>query len=137
MALTLERIDHIHLYVADRTATTKWNADVLGLHPVVELEFWAPNGGPLTISNPSGTIQLAIFERPAERCRSTIAFGSGAVEFLAWRARLTKMLERSIKVEDHQVSWTMYFNDPDGNPFEITTHEYNPLILSNGNFGAR
>jgi catechol-2,3-dioxygenase len=27
-------------------------------------------------------------------------------------------------VVDHDKSWSIYFNDPYGNPFEITTYDY-------------
>ena len=29
-----------------------------------------------------------------------------------------------MEVEDHAVSWSLYFTDPDGNPFEITSYDY-------------
>jgi sugar lactone lactonase YvrE len=31
------------------------------------------------------------------------------------------------RLEDHQVSWSLYFSDPDGNPYEITSYEYGEL----------
>ncbi len=127
MPPTLERVDHIHVFVSDRTASEQWYASVMGFTRVNSLEFWAPDGGPLTIGNRSGTIHLALFERPAEKCRSTIALGADAAQFLAWRAHLTKVLARSIEPVDHQVSWSLYFTDPDGNPFEITTYEHATL----------
>lgn len=124
MAPTLEHIDHIHVFVADRPASEKWYAKVLGLTQAAELSFWSADGGPLTIANASGTIHLALFERPAQKCRSTIALRATAAELLAWRTHLASALGRSIEVVDHQVSWSLYFNDPDGNPFEITSYEY-------------
>jgi len=72
MAPTLERVDHVHVFVSDRMASEQWYAKVMGLRRVKELEFWAADGGPLTIANPSGTIHLALFERPADRCRSPL-----------------------------------------------------------------
>lgn len=123
MPPTLERVDHIHVFVSDRAASEQWYASVMGFTRVNSLEFWA-DGGPLTIGNRSGTIHLALFERPAEKCRSTIALAADAAQFLAWRAHLTKVLARSIEPVDHRVSWSLYFSDPDGNPFEITSYEY-------------
>lgn len=29
-----------------------------------------------------------------------------------------------MKPVDHEVSWSIYFKDPDGNPFEDTTYDY-------------
>ena len=94
---------------------------------VPELERWAHDGGPLTIGNESGTVHLALFERPAEKSRSTIAFAVGARDLLEWRAHLQSALGHPIETEDHEVSWSLYFADPDGNPFEITSYEYAPL----------
>jgi len=127
MTPTLERFDHIHIFVSDRAAAEQWYARVMGFTRVDALEFWAPDGGPLTISNRSGAIHLALFERPAETCRSTVALAADATQFVAWRAHLTQVLARIIEPEDHQVSWSLYFTDPDGNPFEITSYDYAAL----------
>ena len=89
-----------------------------------------PGGGPLTVGNASGSIHLALFERPAEKCRFTIALGASAAELLAWQAHLTCVLGRPVAAVDHQLSWSLYFDDPDGNPFEITSHEYATLAVS-------
>ena len=92
MAPVLDRIDHVHLYVADREASERWYESVLGFTRIPELVFWSPEGGPLTIGNPSGSVHIALFERPAEKCRSTVAFGASATEFLAWITHLQKVL---------------------------------------------
>jgi catechol-2,3-dioxygenase len=127
MPPTLERVDHVHVFVSDRMASEQWYAKVMGLRRVKELEFWAADGGPLTIANPSGTIHLALFERPADRCRSTIALAADAASFGEWRAHLSESLARPIDPVDHQLSWSLYFSDPDGNPFEITSYDYAAL----------
>jgi catechol-2,3-dioxygenase len=137
MAPTLERVDHIHVFVSDRAASEQWYAKVMGFRRVKDLEFWATDGGPLTIANPSGTIHLALFERPAERCRSTIALAADATQFAAWRAHLSELLARSIEPVDHQLSWSLYFTDPDGNPFEITSYDYAALASKLTEQGAR
>jgi catechol-2,3-dioxygenase len=127
MVPALERVDHIHVFVADRAASEEWYARVMGLGRVTELEFWAQDGGPLTIGNVSGTIHLALFERPAQKCRSTIALSVTAQGFLAWRAHLGEVLGRAVEAVDHEVSWSLYFSDLDGNPYEITSYEYAAL----------
>ena len=123
----LERIDHIHVFVSDRAAAERWYREVLGLCRVPELEFWARDGGPLTVQDPSGSVHLALFERPPQPCRSTIALAASAPEFIAWQAHLSKMLEQPLQAVDHQVSWSLYFTDPDGNPWEITSYAYDAL----------
>jgi catechol-2,3-dioxygenase len=120
----LDRVDHLHVFVADRAAAERWYTQVLGLQRVPELVFWASDGGPLTLGNAAGTIHIALFERPATACRSTIALGTTAACFLAWREHLAGVFGRAIEAVDHTVSWSMYFSDPDGNPYEVTTYDH-------------
>ena len=123
MIPAFDRIDHIHLYATNRDKAEQWYADVLGLGRVPELESWA-DGGPLTLSNSSGTVHIALFEAPAQPCRSVIALSVGAEEFIAWRQHLVDKLGRPVEAEDHRLSWSLYFADPDGNPWEITTYQH-------------
>jgi catechol-2,3-dioxygenase len=44
-------------------------------------------------------------------------------DFLAWRTHLREMLGKVEEV-DHAGSWSLYFTDVDGNPFEITSYDY-------------
>ena len=131
----LDRVDHVHVHVADRAAALPWYASVLGLAPIPELAFWAADGGPLTVANRSGTIHLALFDGGTGKCRSTIAFGAGAAEFLAWRTHLEAVLGQPVAAVDHRVSWSMYFADPDANPFEITSDQYAALAPQLGTAG--
>lgn len=119
----LEAFDHVHIYVADREAAEAWYSRVLGFTRTRELEFWATDGGPLTIQNRNGSIHLALFERPAQPCRSTIALRVSAAYYVAWRSHLLDALPGQVSEEDHQASFSLYFSDPDGNPYEITTYE--------------
>jgi catechol-2,3-dioxygenase len=128
MAPELERVDHLHVFVADRPAAERWYARVLGLKRVPSLERWAAEGGPLTLANPSDTIHIALFERPAAaKCRSTIALGTSAEGLLAWQRHLAVELGKAPERVDHELSWSIYFEDPDANPYEITTYEYDAL----------
>ena len=128
MTPELERVDHLHVFVADRPAAERWYARVLGLKRVPSLERWAVDGGPLTIGNPSDTIHIALFERPAAaKSRSTIALATSAQGLLAWQRQLAAELGKEPARVDHEVSWSIYFEDPDGNPYEITTYEYDAL----------
>ncbi|HEX6704954.1 MAG TPA: VOC family protein [Albitalea sp.] len=121
MAPQIERIDHIHLYVADRGAAQRWYDEVLGFRVVPELAHWAEGGGPLTLADASGGVHLALFERPPKANRATIAFGVANAQFAAWQAHLREHGMAAEK-EDHGVAWSLYFSDPDGNPYEITTY---------------
>lgn len=115
-------IDHIHLSVGDRALAEKWYKDVLGFTRIVSLERWAVDGGPLTIASASGNIHLALFEN-AEVQSTIVAFNVGAAEFFEWMAHLDRK-GIFVKEVDHDLSWSIYFKDLDGNPFEITTYEY-------------
>lgn len=133
MIPALDRIDHIHVYVSDRAAAERWYARVLGFGRLPELAFWAAGGGPLTVANGAGTVHLALFERPREKCRSTIAFAASAEQFAAWHRHLAAELGAPPALEDHQITWSLYFSDPDGNPFEITCYDCAALA---GELGA-
>jgi catechol-2,3-dioxygenase len=120
----IEAFDHIHVFVADWAAAEQWYRRVLGFTRSAELEFWAPNGGPLTLQNASGTVHLALFQRPREKNRATIALRASAEQFGQWLRHLRGELKGDITLEDHDVSLSLYFRDPDGNPYEITSYEH-------------
>ena len=124
-APALSRVDHLHVFVSDRAAALRWYADVLGLQPVAALAVWAEGGGPLTLANADDSIRLALFEAPPiARNRSTIAFGVDATSLMAWREHLADALGRRPDLVDHGLAFSLYFSDPEGNPFEITTYEH-------------
>jgi catechol-2,3-dioxygenase len=123
MIPVFDRIDHIHVYASNRNKSEQWYAEMMGFTRVAALESWAADG-PLTLQNSSGTVHIALFEAPAQPCRSVIALSVGAAEFVAWRAHLVDKLERPVEPEDHQLAWSLYFADPDGNPWEITSYQH-------------
>ena len=123
----LQAFDHVHVFVTNRANAEEWYSKVLGLYRTKELEFWAIDGGPLTIQSRSGTIHIALFERTAQTCRSTIALRVGAAEYVAWKAYLERLLPGQVSEEDHVASRSLYFGDPDGNPYELTTYEVKAL----------
>ena len=127
MAPNLTGIDHVHVFVSDRVAAEDWYGRALGFKRVPHLASWAAGDGPLTLANESGNTHLALFEKPRKECRSTIALGCSSAEFLAWRVHLQSVLGRELEAVDHEHSWSLYFEDPDANPFEITSYEYNEL----------
>ena len=124
----LQNIDHIHVFVPDRQEALGWYNTILGFKPVKRLMFWAETG-PLTIGNDEGTIHIALFKGVPKSNRSVIAFNATGEEFIDWHKRINNVLSKVIEVDDHSVSFSIYFEDPYGNPYEITSYEY--VILSN------
>jgi catechol-2,3-dioxygenase len=124
MTPALLGFDHVHIYVQNRSAAERWYASVLGLERSKELEFWATGGGPLTLQDKTGSVHLALFEQPHQKTRSTVALRVSGREYLAWRAHLRTVPNLAVTEEDHEVSVSLYFDDPDGNPYEITSYEY-------------
>ena len=123
MPPSLLGIDHVHVYVADRQAAEKWYTDVLGFKRVAEFDVWATKTGPLTISDPSDKVHLALFERENEPPSTAIAFGATGEGFLAWKTHLERHGIR-LRIADHDLAFSLYFNDPDENLHEITTYEH-------------
>lgn len=120
----LDAIDHLHLHVSHRDAAEAWYARVLGLRRVPELAHWAQDGGPLTLADRGHTLHLALFERPGRTTgQGSVALRVSAEGFAAWQAHLARELGDAPAPVDHGESVSIYFHDPDGNPFEITHYE--------------
>ncbi len=119
-------IDHVHVYVPSRQDAAAWFKRALGFETVEKYAFWAKEeGGPLTISDPGHRVHLALF-RSADKRPVSLAFGTTAAEYKAWRGHL-QALDIAITQSDHQLCWSLYFNDPFGNAFEITTYEVDAM----------
>ncbi len=121
----LQGIDHIHVYVSNREEAEKWYEEVLGFRRISALERWADEEqGPLTLEDAGGSIHVALFERSPQPNRATIALKTSGEGLFAWKTHLSNALETKIEIVDHELSWSIYFSDPYGNPYEITTYEY-------------
>jgi catechol 2,3-dioxygenase len=125
--MQLDGIDHVALAVRDVEQSANWYAEVLGFERQYE-EMW--DGIPTFIAN--GNTAIALFplrnnDSPsASRTRRTgmlhLAFRANWENFLGAQQELKK---RGIKFEfqDHEISHSIYFRDPDGIELEITTYE--------------
>jgi hypothetical protein len=98
-----------------------------GLSALRSRRFLAPGDGPLTIQNCEGTVHLALFEGTPEKRPSTIAFGVVADAFMKWQPHLGDVLGMQLQAVDNTVSWSLYFTNPDGNRFEITSYAYQTI----------
>jgi catechol 2,3-dioxygenase-like lactoylglutathione lyase family enzyme len=125
--MQLEGIDHVALAVRNIEQSAKWYMEVLGFERLHE-GMW--NGVPTFIGK--GNTGLALFPARSD-AKSTssshrelrmlhLAFRANRGDFLAAQRELE---ERGIKFEfqDHEISHSIYFRDPDGHQLEITTYE--------------
>jgi catechol 2,3-dioxygenase-like lactoylglutathione lyase family enzyme len=134
--MQLEGIDHIAITVRDVERSAKWYIDILGFEQRNQ-GMW--NGIPTFIGK--GTTAVALFparddsksraraknDPPIGRSRPVarmlhLAFRADRENFLAAQEELKR---RGIKFEfeDHEISHSIYFRDPDDHELEITTYE--------------
>ena len=123
MTPTLKGIDHVHVSVANWDDAEKWYEEMLGFKRVDEFMVWAVKNGPLTLENPDGNVHLALFEREDHPDTSAIAFGASGEEFIAWQAHLEDH-GLKLRITDHDLAYSLYFNDPWSNMHEITTYDH-------------
>ena len=122
--MELEGIDHVALSVRDVERAAKWYIDVLGFERQ-HADVW----GDVPTFIGKGTTALALFPirkgnsgPPAAIRMLHLAFRADRRNFLAAQDELKR---RGIEFEfqDHQISHSIYFYDPDGHELEITTYE--------------
>jgi catechol 2,3-dioxygenase-like lactoylglutathione lyase family enzyme len=123
--MKLEGIDHVAMGVRDIERSVKWYTEVLGFERLHE-GMW--DGVPTFIGK--GNTGLALFPASHQPELSShreirmlhLAFRANRENFLTAQRELEK---RGIKFEfqDHEISHSIYFRDPDGHQLEITTYE--------------
>ncbi|MFK7916172.1 MAG: VOC family protein [Pseudomonadales bacterium] len=123
---TLSGIDHVHIYVSDREQAARWFKKVLGFEVIAALESWATDGGPLTIGAAQSPIHLALFEKDEPTPASVVAFGASGEQFLEWQLHLAQQ-GLAVRCADHDLAWSLYFQDPWENLYEITTYDYDQV----------
>lgn len=130
-------VDHVELFVTDWDVAAAWYERVLGFTPDPSFEDWWESGtGPLVLSI-DDTTKLALFEREtATRGEAVsphrVAFQTDAEGFLSFVDRLEtlELTDRDDEpvtpadVVDHDLSYSLYFTDCDGNWLELTTNDH-------------
>jgi catechol 2,3-dioxygenase-like lactoylglutathione lyase family enzyme len=133
----VQQIDHVEVFVPDRYEAAKWYEKVFGLTILEDFEFWATEGGPLMISSDGGSTKIALFEGNPPNAggkfsAKRVAFRVDGLGYLTFLDRLDTIhinndvgarLTRDAAV-DHGAAWSIYFTDPYGNRYEITTYDY-------------
>jgi len=121
--MKLEQIDHVALRCASPETTMAWYIDTLGFERVFA-EYWS--GVPIFLR--LGQTFIALFprrgdDRTEENAISHLAFR--APSYADFEAAQTELQARGISFEfqDHEVSHSIYFRDPDGFQLEITTYD--------------
>jgi catechol 2,3-dioxygenase-like lactoylglutathione lyase family enzyme len=128
----VDGLDHVHVYVRDRAEAARWYGSVLGFRRDARFGSWARElGGPLTLTAGDGLTHLALFEDSKRAGKATtIALRVAGAAFLAFRKRAAQLplFDKRRRpspphLQDHALSLSLYFNDRDGNPIELTTYE--------------
>ena len=122
----LQNIDHVHVFVEYRREALIWYYNILGLKPLEEL-INLPQSGPLIISNEERNIDLAIFKGKPQDNHSVIAFKVTGDDFINYHNKINDSMSEELDVVDHSSQFSIYFEDPYGNPYEITSYDYDML----------
>ena len=139
--MQVTRIDHVHLEVSDRDSAADWYEMVLGLKRHPELASWTEDPmGPLIMQGGDGFPTLSLFKRDFKEVSrdSTIAFRVDGKSFLNFLDEIKSLKLKTTAgglltrkdVVDHDLSWSLYFLDPDKNRIEITTYDYETVKTS-------
>jgi len=125
-------IDHVELSVPDRYEAADWYKVALGLEIVEEFEHWADlSAYPLMISSDGGDTMLALFKRSLSDQTGgfqRVAFETSGPNFLQFRERLENISNidatKARNVTDFGSAYSVFFSDPYGHSFEVTTYDY-------------
>ncbi|HEX4570035.1 MAG TPA: VOC family protein [Dongiaceae bacterium] len=144
------RLDHVHVHVRDRKAAVAWYRRVLGLAKAYDYTAAGDARGPVVLTAADGATHLALFEVPEAAIgraedRRTVAFSVDGRAFLDFRRRLSRLKlagrdgqpVTAAATVDHGNSFSIYFVDPDSNPYEITTYDHKAVKRAVGAKEAR
>jgi len=121
-------LDHVAILVSEVSQSVAFYADVFGL----EDPFPGRWGGvPVMMLQPDSRTGVAIFPAKSDGPGLT-GRPAGVVDHFAFRTGregYAQFLERLVRLgieheeQDHEISRSVYFKDPDGHTLEVTTYE--------------
>ena len=122
--IEIEGIDHVALAVRDMEQSARWYIEVLGFE-----HRWPGMWEGVPIFVGKGTTALALFP-----LRGSGDVGRAGIRMLHLAFRTSRggfvaaqqeLQHRGVTFtfEDHEISQSIYFRDPDGHELEITTYE--------------
>lgn len=123
-SMRLEQIDHVALRCSSPEATKVWYVRTLGFEHVFPGQW---SGVPIFLR--LGSTFIALFPKKTaepyspQSAVSHLAFRAATYEdFLAAQHTL-RAREVAFESQDHEISQSIYFSDPDGFQLEITTYD--------------
>ena len=131
--IEISALDHVHIYVADPDAAADWYGRVLGLQ--VLPSSIRLHGGKY-MATPRGQYCATIFPgKPPSDGDHTTAFRVPGRVFMAFGDALphadvagrSGLPLQAIEAADHDLAFSYYFQDPDGNHLELTTYDHEPV----------
>jgi catechol 2,3-dioxygenase-like lactoylglutathione lyase family enzyme len=123
----LHALDHVALSVRDVNESARWYGEVLGFKRQHD-GLW--NGVPVFVG--TGELAIALFPIRGDSAGESSAPGRTRILHFAMRtdrqnfmAAQAALKDRGLEFEfqDHEISHSIYFRDPDNHEIEITTYE--------------
>src|SRR5436190_21404617 len=124
---SIKRIDHVALTVRDVSRSVAWYHDLLGLERRHE-DVW----GDCPAMMFAGDTALALFpargpiiDAPDRRATASMRHLAFQVDRENFQEAQKSLRSRGVEFtfEDHSISQSIYFQDPDGYELELTTYE--------------
>ena len=123
----IDALDHVALSVRDAEGSAQWYADLLGFKRQHE-GMW--DGVPIFVGNGDAAIALfPVRDKAGSRSHDRAAVRTLHFAFRADRENFLRaqdeLKKRAIAFDfqNHEISHSIYFRDPDGHQIEITTYE--------------
>ena len=123
----LEGIDHVALSVRDVKRSAQWYIDVLGFERLHEGRW---NDVPVFVGKDNAAV--ALFPLRSGKVSNSSSSAGPRVLHFAFRTTRANFVAAQhelraggieFEFQDHEISHSIYFDDPDGHEIEITTYE--------------